>query len=78
MILQFMAERTATKQEGFSYLVDLLAAYRGWRGVNQLGGSKLSVSSFARALPEKFNRKLMNRGRCGKNPARAVIGVVLK
>ncbi len=78
MILQFMAEKTACSKGGFSYLADMMAAYRGWMEVNQLGTSKLSVSSFARALPKQYERKLMNRSRSGMNPARAVLGLVLK
>lgn len=78
MILQFMSERTAEKPDGFAYIVDLMGAYRGWRQVCQLGSSKLSVCSFARALPDKYERKLMNRGRSEKGPARALLGLVLK
>ena len=80
MIQQFMAERTGEKKDGHAYLCDLVAAYRGWRRLNHMGWSKLSVTSFGRAMPKKYARKLLNRGRTaiGKNPARAIMGLVLK
>lgn len=78
LILQFLSERTRPDEKGYVYVMDLVAAYRGWRKVHLLGNSKLSSTSFARALPEQYARKLLNRGREGAGPARAVLGLVLK
>jgi len=74
----FIMERTREKKDGHAYICDILAAYRGWRRVNHLGPSQISINSFARGLPSKYKRKLLHRGRYGVGPARAVLGIVLE
>lgn len=77
LILQFLCERTKDDPKGYSYLCDLAAAYRGWRMANQLGTSTLSNASFSRALPARYEHKLLMRGRYKANPGRAVLGIKL-
>lgn len=60
------------------YLDDLHSMYNSWRLVSKMPPTKLSVRSFGRALPNKYERRFMNRGRNGRGPARALLGVAVR
>lgn len=83
IILQFMAEQTKEEKKGHVYLRDLLAAYNKWRVSNDMKKSTLSLHSFGRAMSGHYERKLCNRGtyrpdKRALNPARAIMGLVLR
>jgi hypothetical protein len=77
-IRRYLFQRTAlsTSQEKFIYIQELFQEYKKWFKKTEPGSSKISLISFSRAIPKRYKRKLMNRGRGSKNPARAILGIV--
>jgi len=75
LVSQFMLEYVVDEPNGYIYLGDMLEVYKRWRSYIGLPITKLSVISFARALPKKYTRKQLMRGLYGHNPRRAIMGV---